>query len=197
MEIEQLKNKVNHYLPWIVIGIVTIFLGVSIFFVIKFNNEKRELLIQKEELTRNKESLEKENKDFKDENFNLKNEIESIKRSALPSIDVLEEARKKAQIASIKSSMASINPIGILCRDNNGKILSGNSGSSACSNDPSLKWPNMGLCGETAGDSKFTVFNGEKDDWDITISCKNITVCNGPENAICNSNGCDFKETCK
>lgn len=113
---------------------------------------------------------------------------EAIKRS-------VNGASAKANKAYVKSSMSQMMPSNIICQDNGGTILSGNGGEKMCSIGD-YKWPAISVCGPNPGDAKWTVFNGDNENWDYTINCANFTSCNGPGNAICSSDGCKFGGEC-
>lgn len=104
-------------------------------------------------------------------------------------------SRAKANKAYIKSSMSSAMPSGIICRDDGGTILSGNSGEKMCSKGD-YTWPAISACGPNSSDAKWTVFNGDNENWNFTLNCANFTFCNGPGNAICSSGGCKFGGEC-
>jgi hypothetical protein len=103
----------------------------------------------------------------------------------------------KADIkAHVKTRISSAVLVGIVCRDNGGEVLSGNGESPACSKN-SDTWLKIEECGPEKTDTQWTVFNGKNDNWDATLLCKNFTDCNGPQNAICNSDGCKFSGSCQ
>lgn len=83
------------------------------------------------------------------------------------------------------------------CRSNGGVIRSGSGGDRLCSaNNYTLSWPMISLCGMSPSDTKWTVFRGDTDTWDITITCAERPGCDGPSNALCTKNGCTFSESC-
>ena len=109
----------------------------------------------------------------------------------------VEQARLKAQKASIKSYMASVVPAGIICEDGKKAIMSGNGDGVICAGEYST-WPKIDLCGPNASDTKWTVRNGAGTNWDFTLDCKGFTDCNGPQNAVCNATtGCKFSGSCQ
>lgn len=115
-----------------------------------------------------------------------------------------EEMRVSQQgaiIASTKSYISSTVPNSIICRDKKGTINSGKGGDPLCTggdnSTSSLIWPRISNCGTNAEDTKWTVFNGNNDNWTITLNCTNMTSCNGPGNAICDKNGCKFQGSCQ
>jgi hypothetical protein len=108
-------------------------------------------------------------------------------------------ARKKAQIANIKSNMSSALPSGIICRDGQGEVISGIGGDPICKGGKgigNMTWPNISGCGPEPSDTKWTVFAGNTDNWNFTLTCANITDCNGPANALCSSVKCNFGGSC-
>lgn len=91
----------------------------------------------------------------------------------------------------------------LACRRNGGNIQSGFGGQSLCEssstgNDIYLGdiWPALSICGPAPEDTRWTVFRGDADTWDITISCAFRKECNGPSNALCTEGGCTFSDTC-
>jgi hypothetical protein len=109
----------------------------------------------------------------------------------------VEQARLKAQKASIKSYMASAVPSGIMCEDGQKAIMSGNGDAKVCVGED-FTWPAIKACGDNASDTKWTVRNGAGTNWDFTLDCKGFTDCNGPQNAICNATtGCKFSGSCQ
>lgn len=128
--------------------------------------------------------------------------ITPAKTYSNPQTDTLaiEEARKKAQIASIKSNMSSTVPAGVLCRDGDGTVVSGKGGDDVCSgstNNYNMKWPQMSICGPNSENTQWIVQKGNTDEWDVTLSCKEFPYCDGPSNALCNDEGCKFGGSCQ
>jgi hypothetical protein len=122
-----------------------------------------------------------------------------------PAVDslALVEARKRAQTASIKSYISSAIPGAIFCRDAEKTLISGKGGDLMCSakdengvSDESLIWPTIYYCGPNPEDTQWIVKNGNADNWDYILSCKNLRQCDGPANALCNSDGCLFNGEC-
>lgn len=112
----------------------------------------------------------------------------------------LGSARDKARVASIKSSLTSIQPVGIICRDNTSASLQSNvtGGGNICSdNTVTGTYPQIGACGANAGNSVYNVVNGGTDTWVVTLStCSSFTNCTGAANANCTANGCNFAGSC-
>lgn len=119
-----------------------------------------------------------------------------LQNSPTDNFAAMAEARHRA---SIKSAMSSTVPLGIICRDNNGTILSGKGGDSACSvnGNDNLTWPQVSGCGSSPESARWIVQNGDSNNWTITLSCQEFHLCNGPSNAICSEKGCDFGGTCQ
>jgi hypothetical protein len=83
------------------------------------------------------------------------------------------------------------------CRRNGGTVRSGAGGERLCTvSNFTLPWPAVSVCGASPSDTKWTVFRGDTDAWDITITCADRPECDGPSNALCTKNGCTFSETC-
>ncbi len=83
------------------------------------------------------------------------------------------------------------------CRRSGGVIRSGSGGERLCSvSNYTLSWPMISLCGTSPSDTKWIVFRGDTDTWDITITCTERPGCDGPSNALCTKDGCTFSETC-
>lgn len=61
---------------------------------------------------------------------------------------------------------------------------------------PYSLWDGSLKCGDMSTDTMYTVYNGNNNQWDFTMNCKNMTQCNGPENALCNKEGCAFSQQC-
>lgn len=84
-----------------------------------------------------------------------------------------------------------------MCRQNGGIVQSGSGGQSLCEGGTAnIVWPTLSICGAMPGDTTWTVFRGDTDTWDITISCASRAECNGPENALCTKDGYTFSDTC-
>ena len=84
------------------------------------------------------------------------------------------------------------------CKGKGGEIVSGVSGDLLCT-DPSttgMKWPKISACGQNASDTNWIVKDGASESWDFVLVCTNNSNCNGPENALCNKDGCVFSGTC-
>jgi prepilin-type N-terminal cleavage/methylation domain-containing protein len=109
----------------------------------------------------------------------------------------LSSARDKARIASVKSSMASIQPVGIICRDNTAAVLqsgTGNGASNIC-NDTTVvgTYPAISACG--GANTGYTVASGNTDAWTVTLStCGSFAQCQN--NAVCNASTCTFSGGC-
>lgn len=110
-------------------------------------------------------------------------------------LDVMNDAQDKSKKAEIKSTMSSAYVSGVTCRDSGKTILSGVAGEKVCENQD-LRWPKLN-CGESDSDTKWVVKNGNRDNWDFVLECKGLADCNGPQNAICNSEGCKFAGSCQ
>lgn len=102
-----------------------------------------------------------------------------------------------ASASEIQSTMAFVTSELQGCVNSKNEALSGSSGDQMCSESGYAVWPGIKACGTEKSDTGWVVFNGNNDKWDVTVSCKNITDCNGPKNAICNSEGCKFMGTCE
>jgi len=111
----------------------------------------------------------------------------------------LGSARDKARVASIKSSISSIQPVGIICRDNTAAgVVNGNGGNVIC-NDTSVAgaYPQIAACGAAAGNSGYAVTAGGTDQWIISMStCSGFVNCTGASNANCTANSCNFAGNC-
>jgi hypothetical protein len=110
-------------------------------------------------------------------------------------LDDMNDARGKSKKAEIKSTMSSAFVSGTICKDSGKTILSGSGGEKVCENQD-FKWPKLN-CGENDSDTKWVVKNGNGENWDFVLECKEFSDCNGPQNAICNSEGCKFTGTCQ
>jgi prepilin-type N-terminal cleavage/methylation domain-containing protein len=111
----------------------------------------------------------------------------------------LGSARDKARIASVKSSMASIQPVGIICRDNTAaNIQSANSGSNICSDTFTVgTFPAISACGSTAASTAYTTASGSTDNWVVNLTtCTNFPQCQGV-NSSCTASACTFSGACK
>lgn len=115
----------------------------------------------------------------------------------------LGSARSKAQIAAAKSSMSSIVPAALICRDAGGNITGGIGGANICnipaaSGGTDATWPAIDACGTAAGNTAYNVGSGTLDTWSINLStCSSMNSCIGNANAICNGSGCDFNGPCR
>jgi uncharacterized membrane-anchored protein len=116
-----------------------------------------------------------------------------------PEIEVDENIpdAKRRNLAQIKSNMNSAVPPGVICRDGNSEVLSGNGGDNICSGENVGKWPIISFCGSSPTDTRWTVFNGKADEFNFTLNCAGEPACNGPQNAICDMDGCEFVGTCR
>jgi prepilin-type N-terminal cleavage/methylation domain-containing protein len=106
----------------------------------------------------------------------------------------LSSARDKARIASIKASMASMKPVGVICRDNTSAILQNGNGDSKICNDNAVagNYPKISACGSATSDSQYVVTNGNNDNWSIALNvCTSFPQCQGT-NATCNASSCTF-----
>lgn len=118
----------------------------------------------------------------------------------------LGSARSKAQIASVKSSLSSIIPAALICRDAGGTIQPGagnrNGGQTICSVAANLGgtdavFPIISSCGAAGANSIYAVAGGATDTWTINLgTCTNVTGCQGAGNATCGPDGCTFAGTC-
>ncbi|MEI6587693.1 MAG: hypothetical protein WCO05_01960 [Candidatus Moraniibacteriota bacterium] len=107
----------------------------------------------------------------------------------------MERNRNRANDALVRSLMTYVVEGAKTCAKNKKQIISGNGGDKICEGED-LSWPTIGACGSNAYDAKWVVKNGADLNWDITVNCKNFTACNGPQNAICNTDGCKFLGSC-
>lgn len=98
----------------------------------------------------------------------------------------LSSAREKAKVAAFKSSVTSVTPSLVLCRDDVADINSGNGGDAICGGTsiyPSL----ASACGANNAGT-FTATNGTDDTVTVTVTgCDGYTNCN---NAVCDTSGC-------
>lgn len=101
-----------------------------------------------------------------------------------------------AQGAAIREYLLGFTNFVRRCRAAGGTVQSGGGGAPLCSNDSTLFWPTLSLCGQNASDTFFTVLRGDSDNWDFTVTCRDFPACNGPENALCSDQGCVFGGTC-
>jgi len=117
----------------------------------------------------------------------------------------LGSARRKAQVASVKSSLSSIVSAAVICRDGGGTIQNGVGGEAICDTSEALGgtdalWPDINQCGATPNDSSYAVTSGDADGWSFvmtaTTGCTNFPDCTGTGNADCTSSGCTFGGTC-
>ncbi|MFZ2193599.1 MAG: hypothetical protein WAV31_05125 [Candidatus Moraniibacteriota bacterium] len=179
----------------VLISLIVIFAGAAIYFAKAKNEAQKQanLLIEKNnQIEKDKVEMQKQISDLKkgDEWANsLPNESGSM-------LSGIMQSKIKAQKASIKSSMASTSPMAIMCEDENGTILSGNGGDKVCTAQD-YTWPVIAACGPNVTDTEWIVKNGAESNWDVVLECKGMTDCNGPQNAICNSFGCEFKGSCQ
>jgi prepilin-type N-terminal cleavage/methylation domain-containing protein len=108
----------------------------------------------------------------------------------------LSSAGEKARIASVKSSVASIKPVGLLCREAVfASIQNGNAGSPVCANATITgNYPRIDACGDNNDNTGYTVTNANDQNWMVTLStCSSFSNCAG--NATCNSSRCSFLTT--
>lgn len=96
----------------------------------------------------------------------------------------------------IKDAMQIANNEAHLCYSRGGHIMSGFGGDPFCvesTGGTSNVWPRIDGCGGEKEALAWVVFHAEDPEkWDFTIECRDLSQCNGPENAICNSKGCQF-----
>jgi prepilin-type N-terminal cleavage/methylation domain-containing protein len=112
----------------------------------------------------------------------------------------LGSARDKARMASVKSSLSSIQPVGIICRDNTSAGLVSNLGNFNICNDSGVAgtFPVITACGANNGNSNYLVTNGGNDNWAVSLQgCDSFTNCTGAANANCTASGCSFAGSCK
>ncbi len=110
------------------------------------------------------------------------------------SLSVEERTRMSALVLGVSQS---VRDYATNCRRNSGAIRSGSGGERLCSvSNYTLSWPSLSVCGTSPADTKWTVFRGDTDTWDITITCTERPGCDGPSNALCTKDGCTFSETC-
>jgi cell division protein FtsB len=141
-----------------------------------------------------KAMMQKDIDDLMEKNKKLEGEINKLKSSS-SSFDLFS-ARQKAKKASVKSYMASAMPAAVICEDEKKTILSGNGGSKMCDGKNNTTWPKIDICGPNDADTQWIVKNGDSSQWTIELNCTEFTDCNGQENAICNSTGCKFSDSC-
>ena len=93
-------------------------------------------------------------------------------------------ARTKAAMASVKASMRSISPAGIICRGATptpGNVIAGVVGGSLCSvlaaaGGTDSVWPAISQCGTPT----YTITAGTTDSWTVTLTtCPSLTACAG------------------
>jgi Domain of unknown function (DUF5671) len=113
-----------------------------------------------------------------------------------------ETPPENTSLSTTRVSMSTTVSIASACRREGGTIVSGGGGELGCKDAKNgistyLKWPVITSCGANPQDTKWTVFDGDKDSWTITLTCAANTACNGPSNAMCSSKGCDFQGTCR
>ncbi len=100
-------------------------------------------------------------------------------------------------IGMIQNALVKVTDSIKACKAGSGLIGSQGTGGMPLCDFQSDVWPVLEYCGQWPSDTKYIVFNsGTADNWDVTIVCRQVQSCNGPENAICNKNGCTFKGTC-
>ena len=121
----------------------------------------------------------------------------SNRTSSTPSRTTQGGTPINATITHIKEYMRGAVTIATVCHDSGAVVTSGNGGDVICPGKFEMKWPVVGNCGRNPEDTRWIVKNEDSENWDFTISCKGLPQCNGPENAICNANGCTFSGTCK
>ena len=113
----------------------------------------------------------------------------------------LGSARQKAQLAAIKSSLSSVVPAALICRDAGGNVTTGSAGNAICNitadnGGTSATWPAIGACGTANTNTVYGVTNQQYDNWTINLStCSGYTNCAGTANAICDGSGCVFPST--
>lgn len=188
---------------------ITIFVGALVFVALVSGG----ITYFYQESTTKQAKLEMQNKldTISDENERLRNSQEKLQQEVMlcettvnemrqlmndqGTLVDMDDARNKSKKAEIKSIMSSALVSGTICRDDKKTILSGAAGEKVCENQD-LKWPKLN-CGESDSDTKWVVKNGNGENWDFVLECKGFTDCNGPQNAICNSEGCKFAGSCQ
>jgi prepilin-type N-terminal cleavage/methylation domain-containing protein len=110
----------------------------------------------------------------------------------------LNSARNRARIASVKSSMQSIIPAMLTCRDGGGTIVSDVADNAICSNVTvtDAVYPNMTSSCGVGNAGNFEVNNGGTDTWDFSLNSSCAVNCNIPANATCTPTGCTFSGDC-
>lgn len=98
----------------------------------------------------------------------------------------LNSARTKANYAAFKSSMQSVGPAALICRDAGGTVTTGAPAADVCNPADTSKYPALPTGCPDAGN--FTVANGNLDTWTITNTCVSGGVCS----ASCNATGCTW-----
>jgi hypothetical protein len=95
--------------------------------------------------------------------------------------------------------MASIQPVGIICRDNtSASIQTGNSGTNICSDTSTVgTYPAISACGATAASTAYTASGGNGDLWVVNLTtCTSFPQCQGA-NASCTASSCTFSGACQ
>jgi len=119
-------------------------------------------------------------------------------QAPVPPSENSAEAHRKAYVAAIQAAMSADSTAASICRNRKGEVLSGEQGGLICKLNENIgSWPFLSFCGSDPSDSKWTVFNGNTDNWNFTLNCANFSDCNGPANAICSLGGCKFQGTCQ
>lgn len=110
----------------------------------------------------------------------------------------LNGARRKATLASFKSSMASLPPAGLICIDGNASIQVGAPTTGVICDDPTVidaTYPTMPAgCGATVG-ANFTVANVDQPtSFTFTQSCDHMNTVATTDDCVatCSANGCNF-----
>ena len=99
----------------------------------------------------------------------------------------LGSARQKAVNASFKTSMSSVTPAGLTCRDGGGDVVSGAPGDPICSDVAVIDSVYPSLSDKCVDAGAFSVSNGDTDAWTVDQSCVTGT-CVG----TCAPEGCSF-----
>lgn len=108
----------------------------------------------------------------------------------------LNSARNKAKSASFKSSVASIVPTALVCRDSSGTVQTPGTGGTTniCSDATSAPGVYPDLTSACGAVGTYTVTNGNADTWSIAVTCTGLTATLPNEDlATCDATKCTFQ----
>jgi prepilin-type N-terminal cleavage/methylation domain-containing protein len=112
----------------------------------------------------------------------------------------LNSARNRARVASVKSSMQSIIPAMLTCRDGGGNITTPGTGGTTniCTNVSvtDAVYPNLSSSCGSGNAGTFAVTNPGADNWNFSLGGNCAVNCNAAANANCTSTGCTFAGEC-